>query len=151
LRLAVVALVLVRGARLWRLPTQPGLNRRVVYAAAWCVPLGYAALTAWPAQRSAGLHVLFLGGFGLLAMSIGQHVIVAHSGRGEWLTASPKATWALAGLIGLALAARVAMQLDAGNHLRWMTVAALAFLGAGAAWLWGMAPLLLRGPAPPRL
>jgi len=140
----------VWGAQLWKRPTQPGLNRWVVFAAAWCLPLGYTLLMLWPEQRSAGRHVIFLGGFGLLAMAIGQHVIAAHAGRGDWLTGWPRATGGLAGLTALALGARVAMQLDPARYLEWMTVAALAFVAAGACWLWGMAPLLL-GLAPARV
>jgi uncharacterized protein involved in response to NO len=143
LRLLVVGWVLVRGAQLWKRPTQPGLNRWVVLAAAWGLPVGYALLTIWPEYRAAGLHVVFLGGFGLLALAVGQHVTVAHSGRGEWLAAWPKATWAMAALTALAIVARAAMQLDPGRSLQWMTAAALAFIAAGACWLWGMAPLLL--------
>ncbi len=150
LRLGVVGVVLVWGAQLWKRPTQPGLNRWVVFAAAWCLPLGYTLLMLWPEQRSAGRHVIFLGGFGLLAMAIGQHVIAAHAGRGDWLTGWPRATGGLAGLTALALGARVAMQLDPARYLEWMTVAALAFVAAGACWLWGMAPLLL-GLAPARV
>lgn len=148
LRLAVAIAVLVVGAKLWRRPTEPGLNRRAVLAAAWCLPLGYALLTAWPAQRSAGLHVIFLGGFGLLALTVGQHVIAAHAGQGAWLAGWPRATWALIGFTGAALAARLLMQLDPPRYLPWMTVAAGAFVCAGASWLWGMAPLLV--PRPPR-
>ncbi len=143
MRLAVVVLVLVLGAELWRRPTQPGLNRWVVWVAAWCLPLGYLLLMLWPEQRSAGLHVVFLGGFGLLALAVGQHVIVAHAGRGDWLAAWPRPTWGLALLTALAIVARAAMQVDPPRYLQWMTAAALAFIGAGACWLWGMAPLVL--------
>ncbi len=147
-RLAVVAAVLVRGARLWRWPTEPGLNRRVVFAAAWCLPLGYALLTAWPSQRSAGLHVIFLGGFGLLALTVGQHVVAAHAGQGAWLSGWPRATWGVAGFTAVALAGRLAMQLDPPRYLGWMTVAAVAFVAAGGSWLVGMAPMLTGKPVP---
>ncbi len=142
LRFGVALAVLVRGAKLWRWPTEPGLNRRVVWFAAWCLPLGYAVLSLFPEQRSAGLHVIFLGSFGMLSMAIGQHVIAAHGNRGDWLKGWPRATWAMAVCMSVALLARVAMQLDGARYLQRMTAAALAFIAAGAAWLWGMAPML---------
>ncbi|MBS1149846.1 MAG: NnrS family protein [Myxococcaceae bacterium] len=143
IRLGLALLVLVGGAQLWKWPTLPGLNRRLVLIAAWGLPLGYGLLTLWPEQRSLGLHVVFLGGFGLLALTVGQHVVVSHSGRADWLAAWPATTWAMALLTAAAIFARAAMQLDPTRYLNWMTVAAVAFIGAGACWLWGMAPVLL--------
>lgn len=144
LRLAVALSVLGAGARLWRWPTQPGLNRRVVWFSAWCLPLGLAALTVWPSQRSAGLHVIFLAGFGLLAMSIGQHVVASHRGRADWLAAWPLPTAVMSLCLSLALVARVLMQLNPNNYRRWLAIAAFAFVTAGASWLSGMAPMLVR-------
>lgn len=136
LRLGVVCFVFVRGARLWKRPTQGGLNRKVVQLAGWCVPLAYVLLAAWPSQRSLGLHVLFIGGFGLLAMTVGHHVIKAHSGDGAWLLASARGTWGLLLCMAVSLAARVAMQLDPVHYKGWMTLAATAFVGGGAFWLY---------------
>jgi uncharacterized protein involved in response to NO len=135
LRLVIVGWVLVWGAQLWRRPTQPGLNRRLVMIAAWCVPSGYLLLSAWPTHRSMGLHVLFLGGFGLLAFSVGHHVLMAHSGRGRWIAGSSAGTWGLLLCIACSLTARLAMQFDPMRYLQWMTAATIFFLAAGALWL----------------
>jgi len=144
IRLLVVVLVLVRGARLWRWPTEPGLNRRVVWFAAWSLPVGDAMLSIWPAQRAAGLHVIYLGSFGLLALAIGQHVIAAHGGQGAWLASWSKQTFTLALLTTVALIARLFMQFDPSHFFEWMTCAAIAFVAATFAWLWGMVPMLLK-------
>lgn len=135
LRLVVASAVLVRGARLWVWPTEPGLNRRLVWFAAWCLPVGYLLLTLWPMQRSAGLHVIFIGGFSLLSMTIGHHVMAAHGGHQAWLQGWAKATIAMAAGTWVAMIARVMMQLDSANYLKWMTLAAVAFIASAGAWL----------------
>jgi hypothetical protein len=143
LRLAIACMVLVRGAKLWRLPTEPGLNRWLTWCAAWCLPLGLTTLTVWPEHRAAGLHVVFVGGFGVLALSVAQHVTAAHGDRHALLARWGGPTLVVSVLMAIALLARVAMDLDAARYLQWMTVAALAFIGAGAAWLVGAGGLLL--------
>ena len=134
-RLGVVCAVLVVGAKLWTWPTEPGLNRKVSWLAGWCVVLAYGLLTLWPEQRSIGLHVLFIGGFGLLALAVGHHVLKALSGDGAWLRSAARGTWGLLLCFAVSLSARVAMQLDATHYLGWMTAAATAFLAGGVFWL----------------
>lgn len=147
LRLAVVCTVLVLHAQLWRPPTQGGVNRWLVWLAAWCLPLGYALLTAWPSLRTTGLHVIFIGAFGLLALCVGHHVVAAHAGRPDLLRARVGPMLLCGLLMAAALGARVAMTVDPSRYLQWMTTAALAFIAAGGAWLWASVPLL-RGAAP---
>src|SRR6185436_15690429 len=78
LRGAVVLAVLLASAELWKRPSQPGWNRRSMWIAAWSLPLGYFLAALFPLQYKAGLHVTFIGGFALLAMSVGAHVILGH-------------------------------------------------------------------------
>lgn len=142
LRAAVSCSVLVYGAKLWRAPTLPGLNRRIVWLAAWFVPLGQLLLALRPELRTLGLHVIYLGGFSLLSLGVAQHVLVAHSNAPERLSQWPTPTAVMALLMGVALLARLAMQLDPLRLKLWMTAAVVSFLAAGAAWLWAMAPFL---------
>ncbi len=149
LRLTVVGMVLVLEAQLWRPPSHPGVNRWLVWLSAWCLPWGYALLTVFPAHRTFGLHVIFLGAFGMLAMSVAFHVTAAHANRADALKAwrSPMLVCGL--LMALALGARSAMALDAARYLPWMTTAVACFIGAGVAWLVAALPML-RGATPLR-
>lgn len=142
IRLAVVVSVLVVNAQLWRPPTEPGVNRWLVWLSAWCLPLSYALLTALPQPRTAWLHVLFLGGFGVLALSVAHHVAAAHGGRADLLSRRVSPMLACGALMLLALMARLGMAFDPAHYRELMTLAAVAFIGGGAAWLFGSASLL---------
>ena len=146
LRLAVVAVVLVWGGRLWRPPTEPGVHRWLTWLGAWCLPLGYGLLTAWPLQRALGLHVVFVGAFSTLALAVGFHVTAAHGSRPGRLSARASPMLACGLMMALALLARPAMALDLSRYLMWMTVAAAAFIGAGVSWLLAAAQVWAPGP-----
>ncbi len=73
------------------------------------LPLGYATVALQPNLRTAGLHVVFLGSFALMALAVSVHVVLAHGGHKELLEGHP---WQVAAVGGLTLAALVA-------RLRW--------------------------------
>jgi uncharacterized protein involved in response to NO len=134
LRALVAGGVLVWAARLWRPPSVPGLHRRLIWLSAWLLPAGYVAAAADPALRSAALHVVFIGTFALMALSVSLHVALSHGGRPEQLLGPSPGAWAM----GLLLLAAVAFRLLAGidpAHLRpWLGYAAGSFLLATFAW-----------------
>ncbi len=67
------------------------------------LPAGYLAAAADPALRSAALHVVFIGSFALLALSVSLHVALSHGGHPERLARRPWQVWAM-GLLLLAAA-----------------------------------------------
>ena len=69
---------LVRGAGLSQPLALPGTNRRVTRLAAWLVPVGPIVAGLLPDYRVPGLHVTFIGGFSLLAISVATHVTASH-------------------------------------------------------------------------
>ena len=77
-RAGVVAIGLGLGGGAWRLPALPGLHRRLVWLAVWLTPLGLASAGIWPDYRVPALHVLFIGGFSLLAFGVATHVALSH-------------------------------------------------------------------------
>ena len=50
----------------------------MVWLSAWAIPAGYLGAAAEPWAAQAGLHVVFIGGFALMALSVGIHVSLAH-------------------------------------------------------------------------
>jgi len=134
LRAGVAGGVLVGVARLWRPPAVPGLHRRLMWIAAWLLPIGYLAAAAWPEQRSAALHVAFIGGFALLALSVALHVAVSHGGHPERLAGRPWQLWCTGLLLLAAVVFRLLVGIDP-MHLRpWLALAAGCFLLATLAW-----------------
>jgi hypothetical protein len=125
------------------LPGKPGLHRRFAWAAVWLIPVGLAASGLFPEYRVAALHIVFIGGFGLLAFAIATHVSLTHLGLEELALGRPPAIAMLGVCFALALAGRLAA--DASNsyfdHLGW---AALWWIAGSAAWLAFLGRPLLR-------
>jgi uncharacterized protein involved in response to NO len=143
-RAAAVLLALLP-ARPWRLPTLPGLHRRIAWLAQWMLPLGYAIVAAFPEERRIGLHVVFIGCFAALVLAVSIHVTLSHSQRAELLHETPRSLVALVTLLAIAFCARMLVDLDASHVLLWMGVASSSFLAAILAW---GATLLRQAPEP---
>ena len=147
LRAVVAGAMLVGVARIHHPPSVPGLHRRLVWLAAWLLPLGFWIEAIWPRLRGAALHVVFVGGFAQLTLAVALHVALSHGGRPERLDESPAATRAMAALLALAFAARIAAAIDVGHVAAWLATAGLAFCGALAAWATLAVPALIPGGA----
>jgi uncharacterized protein involved in response to NO len=126
--------VLVGVARLWRPPAAPGLHRRLIWIAAWLLPFGYLAAAAFPEQRSAALHVTFIGSFALLALSVALHVTLSHAGQPASLAGRPWQVWAMGLLLLAAMVFRLLLGLDPARTRTWLALAAASFLLATVAW-----------------
>ncbi len=135
LRAAVAGGVLVSTARLWRPPSAPGIHRRLIWIASWLLPAGYLAAAANPALRSAALHVTFIGGFALLALSVSLHVAISHGGNPERLARSPWQVWAMGLLLLAAAVFRLIAGVDPAHLERWLFPAAGCFLLGTVAWM----------------
>ncbi len=134
LRAAIVLATLLASAELWRLPSVPGLHRRLIWIAAWCLPIGYACVAAFPGYPKAGLHVVFIGCFALLAFCISIHVVLSHGGAPRLLNGRPWPVALLGTLILSALALRVLVNVDQAHVYRWLGAAAATFLAATVVW-----------------
>jgi len=140
LRALVAGGVLVSAARLWRPPTAPGLHRRLIWFAGWSLPLGYLAAAIDPAQRSAALHVVFIGSFALMALSVSLHVALSHGGHPEQLARWPWRVWAIGICLLGAVVFRALVGLDPARVKLWLAPAAGFFLLATIAWFSLVAP-----------
>ncbi len=133
LRAPLTLAVLLRAADLHRRPTLPGAHRWLVWLSAWAIPLGYALAASLPRQ-TVGLHVVFIAGFGMMALAIGLHVTCAHGGRQDLARASPVYVRALGALLVAATVARALQDLDAPRMRVWMGTATGCFLLASVMW-----------------
>ncbi len=143
LRGLVVATGLAVGGGAWRPPRKPGLHRRLVWLAVWLMPVGLLGAALAPDLRIAMLHVLFIGGFGLMGFGVATHVSLAHLDLERLALGRPPAVAALGVLMVLAMLARVGADFSAGYfaHLGWAS--ALWLAGSGI-WLGFVGPKLLR-------
>jgi uncharacterized protein involved in response to NO len=142
LRAAVLAIALVLGPELWRLPSKPGWNRWLVWISPWMLPLGYAWASLQPAYYQAGLHVVFIGGLATLTLAVSTHVILGHGDRSDLVNGRPWQIGAIGFLMAAALCSRIEMVLDVAHRNAWMATAAFYFLAATAIWLVLLVPVL---------
>jgi uncharacterized protein involved in response to NO len=140
IRALVAGGVLASAARLWRPPSAPGLHRRLIWIAAWLLPLGYLAAAIDPAQRSAALHLVFIGSFALMALSVSLHVALSHGGHPERLTGRPWQAWVLGLSLLAAVVFRCLVGADPARLKVWLVLAAGSFLLATIAWASLVAP-----------
>jgi hypothetical protein len=90
---------------------------------------GLWAVALVPAYSVGGLHLVFIGGFGLITLGIGTRVVVAH-GRHPIADERRVLTPLVVMLIGVALITRLAAE--------WWPAGALhLFATSGAAWALG--------------
>jgi uncharacterized protein involved in response to NO len=136
----VVAATLVRGAGLGNPLVVAGTNRRVARLAAWLVPAGPILAGLAPDFRVPALHVTFIGGFGLLALSVGTHVTASHC-EGLPVLRDGRSTFVrvVASAVLLVAGGRVVADLTA-TYFQHLAVAAALWIAATAVWLARLAP-----------
>ncbi len=143
LRAIVVAVGLGLGAGAWQLPGKTGIHRKLVWIAAWMMPLGLLASAIWPDYRVPALHILFIGGFGLMAFGVATHVSLTHLDLQRAALGRPPAII----LMGVAFALALLLRFTADSsenyfqHLGW---ASAIWIFGSAAWLVFLGPKLLR-------
>ena len=143
LRAATVVLGFTLGGGAWRRPGKTGLHRQLVWLAVWLMPLGLLLSAVWPDYRVPALHVLFIGGFGLLAFAVATHVGLTHLDLEAAALGRPPAVIVLGAAFLLAMFARLAADVSDTyfDHLAW---AAGIWLIGSAVWLLFLGPKLLR-------
>ena len=143
LRAVVVTLGVGLAAGATRTPGKPGAHRRLVWLSVWLMPVGLVVSALWPDFRVAALHILFIGGFSLMAFGVATHVVLSHLDLGNLALGRPPAVIIVGVAFLLALLARLAA--DASNtyfdHLAW---AAAMWLIGSAVWLGFVGAKLLR-------
>ncbi|HET6373237.1 MAG TPA: NnrS family protein, partial [Candidatus Polarisedimenticolia bacterium] len=148
MRAGVTLAVLLIAGKIYRLPVVPGWHRRLVWISAWMIPSGYALAALYPIQMKAGLHVVFIGGFALMAFSVGLHVTLAHGGYTRLASGRPWQVPVFSGLMLAAMVMRALCDFDRARFFHWLGAAAAAFLLSTVAWGWLVVPRLLRSPRP---
>lgn len=138
-----VAAALGWGGGAFRLPGRPGFHRKLVWLAAWLAPAGLIGAGLFPDYRVPALHVLFIGGFSLMAFGVATHVSLSHLDLAAEALGRPRPVVVLAIGIALALLARVAADVSQ-TYFEHLASAALCWIVGTAVWLVWLGPRLLR-------
>ncbi|MEE8384411.1 MAG: NnrS family protein [Dehalococcoidia bacterium] len=144
LRALLVLILLLVSAQLWRPPRVPGWHRWLVWLSAWMIPAGYVLAALFPGAKKAGLHVVFIGGFALMAFSVGLHVTLAHGGHKRLLRGRPWQVPVFGGLLLLAMVFRALVDFDGRRFFPWLAASSGAFLLASVCWAVLVFPRLWR-------
>lgn len=112
--------------KLWRLPGRRDVPAFVLWTSGWLVMAGLWSVALVPAYAVGGLHLVFIGGFGLITLGIGTRVVVAH-GRHPIADEGRVLSPPVVALVAAALAARLAGEW-------WPAAAVHAFATSGTAW-----------------
>jgi uncharacterized protein involved in response to NO len=143
----VVALAVILASGAFRPPSRPGANRWLVWIAAWAVPLGLLGAAVFPDHRIEALHVMFVGGFGLLAFAVSTHVVLGHTDSEAAQSGRPWPVLAFGALFAAAMALRVSVTAVPEHYFGWLGTAASLWLAGAAAWAVLVLPKLWRAPA----
>lgn len=146
---AVVALAVLVASGAYRMPSRHGANRWLVWSAAWAIPSGLLGAALLPDHRVESLHVMFVGGFGLLAFAVSTHVAVGHAGDEAAQSGRPWPVLAFGVLFTAAMALRVSVTSSPEHYFGLLGIAASLWLAGATAWAFLVLPRLWRAPAAP--
>jgi uncharacterized protein involved in response to NO len=94
----------------------------------------------WPMQRVAGLHLVFIGGFTLITLTVATRVVLGHSGKGDLAMQPLPVLGAAAGLLVIAAVLRVVGDFQWAMRGHLLNAASYAWMLAAAVWSWRVLP-----------
>lgn len=145
-----IALAVLVASGTWRPPSRPGTNRRLLWIAMWAIPVGLFGAALFPGVRVEALHVMFVGGFGVLAFSVSTHVTFGHTGQEPRQAARAWPVAAFGLLFAVAMMFRISAVADPNSYFRSLGIAASVWLLGTMVWAAYVLPAILRSPpAPP--
>jgi uncharacterized protein involved in response to NO len=102
------------------------------------IPTAFLLLAVFPQWRLALLHVLFIGGFGLITLIVASRVLLGHSGQSHRFTAAIPAIKALLLLTLCSLLLRVGVDLFGGDRFQFYGYSGIAWFLATSFWAYGL-------------
>lgn len=93
----------------------------------------------WPAQRVAGLHVIFLGGFSLITFTVATRVVLGHSGNEALFETRLPALQAAAALLLIGTVLRAIGDFSPARA-GWLNAASYLWMLAAGVWGWRVLP-----------
>jgi uncharacterized protein involved in response to NO len=130
----------------YRFPSRPGWNRRLLWIAGLAVPTGLAAAALFPGHRVALMHLLYVGGFGLMGLTVAAHVALGHGNHDAAQAGRPPAVVAFGALFLVAAVLRAVAGLFPTIYLGWLALAAGVWLAGALTWAAYLVPEMWTRP-----
>jgi uncharacterized protein involved in response to NO len=143
LRFLAAASYLCRELPLWKSGLSGNAITWALRGAMLMVLLGLLTVAILPAYRTGLLHILLIGGLGLITIIVATRVIFGHSGNGAALMQPNRWMWWCAGLVVMGMATRIS-----GDFLPHILVShynygALCWAIGMGIWSWKVLPKVL--------
>jgi len=101
---------------------------------------GFAVIALWPLYRVAGLHIVFITGFNLIAFTVAIRVVFGHSGNLELLAKRLWFSIAAGALLYLAMLSRFTADLAPAVRVLHLVAGAICWLVAALVWMMKVLP-----------
>lgn len=115
---------------------------RLLWLSIGMIVTGYCAAAIYPAARKGLLHLVFLGGYGLMIFAVATMVIISHAGNPNRLK---KPLWplrfAFTGIL-VALLARVSADFLPNSYFAHLASASVSMMLGSVLWIFGLLPFL---------
>lgn len=142
LRFFTLAYVLIREFHFFKKPTEftwLGLNLKI---SALALALPFAFVPFLPSYSTHLLHLMFLGGFGLVTLMISVRVTLAHGGHSLQFEKTSRSLLAIMVLIALSAIVRTLAPFTASHFWTALDLAIILWLAAICIWMWQFVPRL---------
>ena len=130
--------------KLWRRPRTMDRLSWALWAAGWCLVVGFTAAALVPEHRVEAWHIAFIGGYALLTLAIGSRVVISHGGYARVEERSLLSPVAIGALLLAALVRSLAPVFDPGHATAQHALAAALGTLAFASWLLAAWPRVRR-------
>lgn len=144
IRAIIVSCLALTRWKLLRWPRARGKLAFWLWVSAWLLTVGLWLPVLFPPLWIHGIHVAFIGGFGLMTFMIASRVALAHGGHGVRLELRSLALTASALLIILAAVLRFAAGFSPGAYAHGLGFAAIAWCLAVLLWAAVFLPRIIR-------
>ena len=134
LRAAVASFQFLAFARIHRRPRTGAWTAHALWLSYWMILAGLWLAALLPRHEIAALHIMFIGGFGLMMLVMGMRVITSHGGAEAWWDTSRWLPAILAAGALLAVALRVAASLLPATYLPLLAAGASVWLTVLLVW-----------------
>jgi uncharacterized protein involved in response to NO len=134
-RFVIVLYFAVRFWRIHRFPQHRNYLTWNIWLSAYCLCLGLGLQFFWLSGSAHALHLILIGGFSLLTITVASRVTLAHSQEGTAAEGSAKFLSLIAILLLVATFARVPAILITDSYLQHLGYAALLMILALILWL----------------
>lgn len=134
----VVSLFCLARFNVLKIPRSPQVIGVLVAMALWTMPLGFFLAALFPSHEVAALHVTYIGGFGLLILTIGAQVVSSHGVVHNFWQNHRAGALSIAVLIFLSVLFRLSVTLFPSHYFFLIGVAAFAFNIAMLCWGFGV-------------